>query len=149
MAISSNIFFASSLVAIAGVVLLLQRRYLPLRTTPEYLLVSTFIPLFISTSIVVLVPIDLASASPPDDRAGHHGNHQLQAPKRQLMKLTTHPQRSSSRSARSSFAGESHTGSASSSHGQSSPSSSPSPTPGTGHPANACSNPSARMRATT
>lgn len=66
MAITSGIFSAICLVTLATVVLLLQRFFLPLRSTPEYLLVSTFLPLFISSSIVVLVPIDLASSSAGD-----------------------------------------------------------------------------------
>ena len=65
--IPSAIFFALCLVFIAAVTLLLQRRYLPLRSTPEYLIVSTFLGLFISSSIIVLVPIDLASSSSTDD----------------------------------------------------------------------------------
>ncbi|KAI5804371.1 LMBR1-like membrane protein-domain-containing protein [Geopyxis carbonaria] len=67
MAVPSAIFFGICLLVLAVVVLLLQRRYLPLRSTPEYLLVATFLPLFISSSIVILVPIDLASSSSSDD----------------------------------------------------------------------------------
>lgn len=73
MAITSGIFSAICLVTLATVVLLLQRFFLPLRSTPEYLLVSTFLPLFISSSIVVLVPIDLASSSAGD--SGSRGIH--------------------------------------------------------------------------
>jgi len=65
--ISSAIFFALCLFFIAVVTLLLQRRYLPLRSSPEYLFVSTFLGLFLSSSIIVLVPIDLASSSATDD----------------------------------------------------------------------------------
>jgi hypothetical protein len=65
--ISSAVFFALCLFFIAVITLLLLRRYLPLRQTPEYLLVSTFLGLFLSSSIIVLVPIDLASASATDD----------------------------------------------------------------------------------
>ncbi|TGZ84739.1 hypothetical protein EX30DRAFT_313467 [Ascodesmis nigricans] len=67
MAIPETVFFALCLVGLAVVVVLIQRRYLPLRKTPEYLLVSTFLPLFISCSIVVLVPIDLSSNSSTQD----------------------------------------------------------------------------------
>ncbi|KAH8144981.1 uncharacterized protein LAJ45_11001 [Morchella importuna] len=66
MAVTSGVFSALCLASLAGTVLLLQRFFLPLRSTPEYLLVSTFLPLFISSSIVVLVPIDLASSSAGD-----------------------------------------------------------------------------------
>lgn len=67
MAVPETVFFALCLAGLAGVVVLIQRRYLPLRTTPEYLLVATFLPLFISCSIVVLVPIDLSSNSSTED----------------------------------------------------------------------------------
>ncbi|KAL0634157.1 hypothetical protein Q9L58_006895 [Maublancomyces gigas] len=73
MAITSGVFSALCLTILAAVVLLLQRFFLPLRSTPEYLLVSTFLPLFISSSIVVLVPIDLASSSAGD--SGSRGMH--------------------------------------------------------------------------
>lgn len=65
--IPSAVLFTLCLFFIAVVTLLLQRRYLPLRSTPEYLLVSTFLGLFLSSSIIVLVPIDLASSSSTDD----------------------------------------------------------------------------------
>ncbi|CAZ81157.1 unnamed protein product [Tuber melanosporum] len=67
MALTSEVFSGLCLIALAGIVLLLQRHYLPLRTTPEYLIVATFFPLLISCSIVILVPIDLASSSAGDD----------------------------------------------------------------------------------
>lgn len=67
MALPSVIFFAICLAVLAVLVLLQQRRFLPLRSSPEYLLVATFLPLFISSSIVVLVPVDLASSSATDD----------------------------------------------------------------------------------
>ncbi|KAF8251934.1 hypothetical protein K440DRAFT_51345 [Wilcoxina mikolae CBS 423.85] len=78
--IPSAVFFALCLVFIAVVTLLLQRRYLPLRSTPEYLLVSTFLGLFLSSSIIVLVPIDLASASSTDD-----GSRGIVLPERVLL----------------------------------------------------------------
>ena len=66
MALTSEVFSGLCLITLTGVVLLLQRHYLPLRTTPEYLIVATFFPLLISCSIVILVPIDLASSSAGD-----------------------------------------------------------------------------------
>ncbi|KAA8912739.1 LMBR1-like membrane protein-domain-containing protein [Sphaerosporella brunnea] len=78
--INSAVFFALCLFFIAVVTLLLQRRYLPLRQTPEYLLVSTFLGLFLSSSIIVLVPIDLASASSTDD-----GSRGIVLPERVLL----------------------------------------------------------------
>ncbi|KAF8463083.1 LMBR1-like membrane protein-domain-containing protein [Kalaharituber pfeilii] len=43
--------------------LLLLRSYLPLRSTPEYVLAPVFFAILIPCSIVLLVPIDLASAA--------------------------------------------------------------------------------------
>ena len=48
-------------------VLFLLRHYLPLRTTPAFLLVPIFLALALPTSAVLLVPIDLASSSGPED----------------------------------------------------------------------------------
>lgn len=59
--VGSEIFSLISLLAIGLVVLLILRHYLPLRTTPAYLLVPIFFALEIPASIVLLVPIDLAS----------------------------------------------------------------------------------------
>ncbi|KAI9833016.1 MAG: hypothetical protein M1819_003848 [Sarea resinae] len=61
--IGSNIFALSALLVISLTVLLLLRHYLPLRTTPAYLLVPIFLALALPASIVLLVPIDLASSS--------------------------------------------------------------------------------------
>ncbi|KAF2860771.1 hypothetical protein K470DRAFT_299553 [Piedraia hortae CBS 480.64] len=47
-------------------VLLLLRHYLPLRTTPAYLLVPVFLALALPCSIVFLVPIDLSRSSDPE-----------------------------------------------------------------------------------
>lgn len=57
----SNAFFVVSLSIICLLVLLLLRHYLPLRKTPAYLLVPVFLALAIPASIILLVPIDLAS----------------------------------------------------------------------------------------
>ncbi|KAK2861334.1 hypothetical protein FQN49_004305 [Arthroderma sp. PD_2] len=62
---SSSVFLAFALVAICGLVLALLRRYLPLRSTPAFVVLPVFLALALPASIVLLVPIDLAS-SPPD-----------------------------------------------------------------------------------
>ena len=61
--VGSNIFAILSLLAISLLVLLVLRHYLPLRTTPSYLLVPVFLALALPSSIILLVPIDLASAT--------------------------------------------------------------------------------------
>jgi uncharacterized membrane protein len=59
----SVVFAIISLLVISLGVLLLLRHYLPLRTTPAYLLVPIFFALGLPASIVLLVPIDLASSA--------------------------------------------------------------------------------------
>lgn len=61
--IGSNAFAGVALLAISLLVLLILRHYLPLRTTPAYLLVPIFLALALPASIILLVPIDLASSS--------------------------------------------------------------------------------------
>jgi hypothetical protein len=65
--VGSSIFYAFALVVIAFLVLLLIRYYLPLRSTPAYLLVPVFLSLALPANLVLLVPIDLAS-NPLEDR---------------------------------------------------------------------------------
>ncbi|KAM7212474.1 LMBR1-like membrane domain containing protein [Rhypophila decipiens] len=65
--IGSEIFSIIALVIISIVVLLIQRYYLPLRTTPAFLLVPVFFALWLPASIVLLVPIDLASSAATED----------------------------------------------------------------------------------
>lgn len=62
----SSAFFALSLLTIAGLVLLLLRYYLRLRTTPAYVTVAVFLAITLPASIVVLLPIDLASSAGTD-----------------------------------------------------------------------------------
>lgn len=62
----SSAFFALSLLTICTLVLLLLRYYLPLRTTPAYVLVPVFLAIALPASIVLLVPIDLASSAGTD-----------------------------------------------------------------------------------
>ncbi|KAF2157032.1 hypothetical protein K461DRAFT_218105 [Myriangium duriaei CBS 260.36] len=64
--VGSDIFACLALLTISLLVLLLLRFYLPLRSTPAYLLVPVFLALALPLSIILLVPIDLASASGTD-----------------------------------------------------------------------------------
>lgn len=67
--IGSDAFALLSLAFISIFVLLLLRHFLPLRTTPAYLVVPIFLALALPISIILLVPIDLASSSRTDDEA--------------------------------------------------------------------------------
>ena len=62
-------FVLSALLSICCSVLLLLRYYLPLRTTPSYLLVPVFLALALPVSLIVLVPIDLASSLREDGQS--------------------------------------------------------------------------------
>lgn len=64
--IGSDIFALVSLLVISLLVLLLLRHFLPLRSTPGYLLTPVFLALALPSSIILLVPIDLASSSGTD-----------------------------------------------------------------------------------
>ncbi|CAD0040257.1 unnamed protein product, partial [Aureobasidium pullulans] len=64
--VGSDIFAILALLSISTTVILLLRYYLPLRTTPAYLLIPVFLALALPSSIVLLVPIDLASSSGTD-----------------------------------------------------------------------------------
>ncbi|XXH05085.1 hypothetical protein Hte_011509 [Hypoxylon texense] len=59
--VGSEIFAVIALLVLSLIVLLILRHYLPLRTTPAYLLVPVFFALWLPATIVLLVPIDLAS----------------------------------------------------------------------------------------
>lgn len=63
----SDAFLVLALLAITVAVLLLLRHYLPLRTTPAYLTFPIFLALALPASIVLLVPIDLASVGGQDE----------------------------------------------------------------------------------
>ena len=71
-AVGSEVFALIALIAISVLVLLILRHFLPLRTTPIYLLIPIFFALGLPASIVLLVPIDLASNAGMDD-AGSRG----------------------------------------------------------------------------
>ncbi len=70
--VGSEIFSVVALLVISLGVLLVLRHYLPLRTTPAYLLVPIFFALGLPASIILLVPIDLASSARDQD-AGSRG----------------------------------------------------------------------------
>ncbi|MCJ1478339.1 hypothetical protein MMC13_007017 [Lambiella insularis] len=65
--VGSDVFALSTLLVVSLLVLLLLRHFLPLRTTPAYLLVPIFLSLALPISIILLVPIDLASTSSTND----------------------------------------------------------------------------------
>ena len=77
----SSIFFAVSLVVICLLVLLLLRYYLPLRTTPAYILLPVFLSVALPSSIILLVPIDLASSAGTDT----DGSRGIWLPERALL----------------------------------------------------------------
>ena len=67
--VGSDIFAVFALLIISAAVLLVLRHFLPLRTTPAYLLVPIFLSITLPASIILLVPIDLASSSGTADEA--------------------------------------------------------------------------------
>ncbi|EFX00387.1 lmbr1 domain containing protein [Grosmannia clavigera kw1407] len=67
--VGSQVFACLALFVLSLVVLLVLRYYLPLRTTPAYLLVPVFFALWLPANIILLVPIDLASSARTDDEA--------------------------------------------------------------------------------
>jgi len=71
--LGSDIFAILSLLVICTLVLLLLRHFLPLRTTPGYLLVPVFLSLALPCSIILLVPIDLASTENADSEGPKRG----------------------------------------------------------------------------
>ena len=66
--VGSDIFAIVAFLIISILVLLLLRHYLPLRSTPGYLLFPVFLGLALPCSIILLVPIDLASADGSSSR---------------------------------------------------------------------------------
>lgn len=67
--VGSDIFALTALLIITLLILLLLRHFVPLRSTPAYLLVPIFLALALPLSIILLVPIDLASSSSTTDEA--------------------------------------------------------------------------------
>ena len=68
-AASSGSVSGLALITICLAVLLLLRYYLPLRSTPAFLLVPVFLAIALPASAVLLVPIDLASSARVEDEA--------------------------------------------------------------------------------
>lgn len=66
-AVGSEVFSLIALVVLSALALLILRFYLPLRTTPAFVLVTVFFALWLPAVIVLLVPIDLASSARTDD----------------------------------------------------------------------------------
>ncbi len=60
--VPSEVFALVALLVLSLGVLLILRYYLPLRTTPAFLLVPVFFALWLPAAIVLLLPIDLASS---------------------------------------------------------------------------------------
>lgn len=79
--VGSDVFAAFALIVISALVLSLLRHYLPLRTTPSYLLTPVFLALALPCSIILLVPIDLASSSGTDT----DGNRGIWLPDRLIL----------------------------------------------------------------
>lgn len=77
----SIVFFVLALLTISSAVLFLLRHYLPLRTTPAYLLTPIFFSLVLPTSALILVPIDLASSA----RLTDHGGKGIWLPERAVL----------------------------------------------------------------
>lgn len=68
-AVGSEIFSLVALVVFSIFTLLILRFFLPLRTTPAFVLVTVFFALWLPAGIVLLVPIDLATSARTDDEA--------------------------------------------------------------------------------
>ncbi|KAL8852102.1 MAG: hypothetical protein Q9221_003032 [Calogaya cf. arnoldii] len=67
--VGSDVFAFLAILLIGLLVLLLLRHFLSLRSTPAYVLVPIFLALFLPVSIILLLPIDLASSLRTEDEA--------------------------------------------------------------------------------
>ncbi|KAL8863692.1 MAG: hypothetical protein Q9178_000375 [Gyalolechia marmorata] len=67
--VGSDVFAFVAILLLALLVLSLLRHFLPLRSTPAYVLVPIFLALFLPVSIILLLPIDLASSLRTEDEA--------------------------------------------------------------------------------
>jgi hypothetical protein len=67
--VGSDVFVLVSLLSVSVGVLLLLRYFLPIRRTPAYLLTPIFFALALPISVILLVPIDLASSLRADNEA--------------------------------------------------------------------------------
>lgn len=68
-AVASAIFAIVTFLLISLLVLLLLRHYLPLRSTPAFLILPIFLALVLPANVVLLVPVDLASSARVEDEA--------------------------------------------------------------------------------
>ena len=68
-AAGSDIFAIIALLCISLLVLLLLRHFLPLRSAPAYLVLPVFLSLALPASVILLVPIDLASSARVENEA--------------------------------------------------------------------------------
>ena len=60
MGAGSNVLVGLALSATCGAALLTIRRYIPLRSTPTYLVFPVFLALALPFSIIVLLPVDIS-----------------------------------------------------------------------------------------
>ncbi|KAL8699336.1 MAG: hypothetical protein Q9201_006065 [Fulgogasparrea decipioides] len=67
--VGSDLFTLGSLLLLGLLVLLLLRHFLPLRSNPAYILLPIFLAIFLPVSIILLLPIDLASSLRTEDEA--------------------------------------------------------------------------------
>jgi hypothetical protein len=79
--LGSDLFTILALLTISTVVLFLLRHFLPLRTTPAFLLLPIFFALVLPISAVLLLPIDLASSA----RLTNHGGKGIWLPQRAVL----------------------------------------------------------------
>ena len=77
----SDLFACLALLTISIAVLFVLRHYIPLRTSPAFLLVPIFLALVLPTSALILVPIDLASSA----RESDHGGKGIWLPQRAVL----------------------------------------------------------------
>lgn len=71
--LTSELLSSIALLFMCGLVLLLIRHYLPFRKTPAYLFIPIFLALALPASIILLVPIDLASIASDSNIRGNRG----------------------------------------------------------------------------
>lgn len=83
--VGSSIFFVFALLTITLFVLLLLRYYLPLRTSPSYVVVPVFLALALPASIVFIVPIDIGSVQLETDSEHEAIHHGIWLPQRALL----------------------------------------------------------------
>lgn len=68
--VGSGVFAIFAVISIVCTILLVLRHYLPLRSTPAYLILPVFLALALPASVILLVPIDLTSSTSGNSPAG-------------------------------------------------------------------------------